>query len=213
MNYRSLPRIANSDLTEFKRFIFGEKHYKPVNAFAFGSTLHELILEPHKPIQPPDTVDLSLCTMLARVARNDRFLWWALRFSRKESMQLWNDPVTGLALKARLDIVHKKQLVVDIKSTSCKSYDDFLASCDRYDYDRQAAFYLDSVGARRFVFVAVQKVTPYNVWTIEHHTAGSFVESGRKKYRALLREWKRRNDRGESFIPASWSTQPHTLCC
>ena len=205
MNYRSIPRISNSDLTEFKDFIFGEVREKPVKAFAFGSALHELILEPQTILDLPDNVDLSLVQMLARVARNDRFLSWALRFSKKETVQLWSDPATGLALKSKLDIVHKARLVVDIKSTSCRSFADFMASCNRYDYDRQAAFYLDAIGGTRFAFVAVQKVKPYNVWTVEHHTAGSFIESGRKKYRKLLREWKNHELTGQPFTPSTWS--------
>jgi hypothetical protein len=205
MNYRSLPRISNSDLTEFKHHIFGEKQYKPVNAFAFGSALHELILEPNTIHQLPENVDLSLVQTLASVARKNHFLSWVLRFSKKETVRLWQDETTGLELKSKLDIIHKGRLVVDIKSTSCKSYSDFLKSCDRYDYDRQAAFYLDSMGATKFVFVAIQKVVPYNIWTVEHHTSGGFIEAGRKKYRALLREWKRRSERGESFMPSSWN--------
>ena len=218
MNYRQLPRISNSDLTEFKDYIFGEKQVKPVHAFAFGSALHELILErsaaqPQVILDLPTGVDLNLVQQLAQIARTDPFLSWALRFSRKETVQLWSDPATGLDLKSKLDIVHKQSLVVDIKSTSCKTYSNFLRSCDRYDYDRQAAFYLDSISAKRFVFVAVQKVKPFNVWIVEHHTAGSFIESGRKKYCRLLREWKRRADRGEEFVPSSWATQTALQPC
>ena len=204
-NYRSLPRISNSDLTEFKNFIFGDTQAKPLKAFAFGTALHELVLEPATIVEVPDSVDLTLIQRLARIARNDKFLKWALRFSKKETVRLWQDPVTGLELKSKLDIIHKNRIVVDIKSTSCKSLAEFLKTCEQYDYDRQAAFYLDSIGARKFVFVAVQKVSPYHVWTIEHHSAGQFVETGRKKYKALLREWKRRADTGQPFTPSTWS--------
>jgi hypothetical protein len=210
MEYRSLPRISNSDLSEFKNFIFGEVRENPVKAFAFGSALHELILEPHVIHDVPEGVDLSLVQMLARTARKDKFLAWALRFSKKETVQLWQDPATGLELKSKLDIVHKNKLVVDIKSTSCRDYASFLQTCEKYDYDRQAAFYLDSIGAEKFCFVAVQKVKPFNVWTVEHHTNGSFIASGRKKYRALLRAWKIRADNGKPFTPGSWQKEPLT---
>ncbi|GAA4461880.1 hypothetical protein GCM10023189_37890 [Nibrella saemangeumensis] len=211
MDYRSIPRISNSDLTEFKNVVFGYQAPKPVAAFAFGRALHELILEPHQLHDLPADVDFSLLQMLATTARKDRFLSWALRFSRKESVQIWEDPATGLPLKSKLDVVHKNRLIVDIKSTSCKSFADFQKSCERYDYDRQAAFYLDSIGAKKFVFVAVQKVMPHNVWVIEHHTQGQFAENGRKKYRALLREWKRRAELGSSFIPLAWTVEPEPV--
>ncbi|RYC70082.1 PD-(D/E)XK nuclease-like domain-containing protein [Spirosoma sordidisoli] len=210
MDYRSLHRIANSDLSEFRAHIFGEKQYKPAAAFAFGSALHTLILEPQAVVSVPADVDLSLCMMLARIARNYPFVAWALRFSQKERVQLWQDTATGLELKSRLDIVHKNSLVVDLKSTSCKSYADFLRSCETYDYDRQAAFYLDAIGGKKFVFVAIQKVAPYTIWTVEHHTDGPFIQAGRRKYKALLREWKRRTDAGTPFVPTSWNHQLQT---
>lgn len=210
MYYRSLPRISNSDLSELKADVFGEVREKPVKAFAFGSALHELILEPTTILELPD-VDLSLCMRLARQVRNDKFCRWALRFSKKETVQLWEDPETGLPLKSKLDIVHKGRLVVDIKSTSCRTFADFMVSCEKYDYDRQAAFYLDAIGGKKFAFVAVQKVKPFNVWIVEHHTNGVFIESGRKKYRRLLREWKHRELIGQPFTPSTWqiATQSH----
>lgn len=205
MDYRSLPRISNSDLTEFKHFIFGEVQYKPVNAFAFGSALHELILEPHTICNIPD-VDLALVQHLASAARNNRFLSWMLQFSKKEVVVLWTDEATGLELKSKIDINHKGTIVADVKSTSCKSLADFLRSAEKYDYDRQAAFYLDAVGGKKFVFIVVQKKIPYNIWVIEYHTDSEFIRSGRKKYKALLREWLRRDVRGESFTPSSWAS-------
>ncbi len=217
MDYRSLPRISNSDLTEFRNHLFGYKPYKPVKAMQFGSALHELILErsgqqTETVADIADTSDRRLLHSLANQVHRDKFCRWALRFSRKEAVQLWHDPATGLALKSKLDIVYKNRLIVDIKSTSQKTYSDFLRSLRTYDYDRQAAFYLDSVGASRFLFVGVQKVKPYNIWIVE--PSRGFIEAGRKKYRALLREWKRRELAGQPFTPSSWQSenQPE-LCC
>ena len=205
MNYRSLPRISNSDLSELLADVKGETREKPVKAFAFGSSLHELILEPHTIHDLPENVDLRLVQQLASVARADPFLSWALRFSKKETVCLWKDEATGLELKSKLDLIFKSRLVIDIKSTSCRTYADFLHTCEAYEYDRQAAFYLDAVGGKKFVFVAVQKVKPFNVWVVEHHADGSFIQSGRKKYRRLLREWKHRAETGQPFTPSTWS--------
>ncbi|MBO0950870.1 PD-(D/E)XK nuclease-like domain-containing protein [Fibrella forsythiae] len=205
MDYRSLPRISNSDLSELLADVKGEVKERPVKAFAFGSSLHELILEPHTIQDLPENVDLVLLQKLASVARADPFLSWALRFSKKETIRLWQDPITGLALKSKLDLIYKGRLIIDIKSTSCRTYADFLKSCETYEYDRQAAFYLDSIGGKKFVFIAIQKSKPFNVWMVEYHTNGSFIESGRKKYRRLLREWKHRELIGKPFIPSTWN--------
>lgn len=211
MEYRSIPRISNSDLTEFRNFLFGRSERKPVKAFAFGTALHEMILEPGGSGTNPQRGDLELVHKLATAAREDKFLNWILQFSLKEEVQLWQDPETGLVLKSKLDAVHKKRLVVDIKSTSCRTLEEFMASCLKYDYDRQAAFYLDSLGAegaakRRFAFVAIQKVKPFNVWKIEYSGDSDFINLGRRKYQALLSEWQRQEARGLYFVPSSWDT-------
>ena len=219
MNYRSIPRISNSDLTEFRNLIFGYPTLNTVKAFAFGTALHELVLESRQIPDLPPCVDVDLLYQLADQVRANRYCAWSLQFSKKESVRLWTDPATGLLLKSKLDIVYKNYLVIDLKSTGQKDYAGFLRSLEIYDYDRQAAFYLDSLnhttGPRpRFLFVGVQKVKPFNIWIVEPSVP--FIEGGRKKYRALLREWKRRADAGQPFIPSAWkqsalATEPELL--
>lgn len=205
-----MPRISNSDLSELRNDVFGYTPRPTVAAFAFGTALHELVLEPRKLPDLPDCIDLDLVYDLAHRVRNDQFCKWALQFSRKELVQLWADPATGLPLKSKLDLVHRDRLIVDLKSTGQKDYAGFLRSLTQYDYDRQAAFYLDSLATGdksrsrpRFTFVGVQKCKPYNIWVVQPST--SFLEGGRKKYRALLREWKRRELAGRPFTPSSWA--------
>lgn len=211
MDYRSMPRISNSDLTEFRNKLFGYLPKNTVKAFAFGSALHELILEPQRIPVLPDCVNVDLVYQLASQVRADKYCSWALQFSKKESVHLWSDPATGLPLKSKLDIVHKNRLVIDLKSTGQKDYAGFLRSLRTYDYDRQAAFYLDSIGAGRFVFIGVQKVKPFNIWIVEPSTG--FIETGRRKYQALLREWKRREEAGQPFTPSSWKTVSEPELC
>ena len=213
MDYRSLPRISNSDLTAFRNHLFGYPDRKPIKAFAFGSALHELVLEPNTILQLPDqSLDLALIQQLARQVQCNRFCKWALQFSRKEVVQLWQCPITGLPLKSKLDIVHKKRIIVDIKSTSQRTEAGFRLSCYQYDYDRQAAFYLDSIGAKRFILIGVQKTSPFNLFHFDATAEPGFIDSGRKKYRALLREWKRQASDGRPFVPTSWQVfQPETV--
>ena len=82
--------------------------------------------------------------------RQDAFCRRYLRLSERERIVLSTDPTTGIACKARLDMVYtspKRQnaLIIDIKTTSARTQAQFLDSCYTYDYDRQAAFYLDSL--------------------------------------------------------------------
>jgi hypothetical protein len=91
---------------------------------------------------------------------------------------------------------------VDLKTTSQTSYERFVKSCLDYDYDRQAAFYLDSVGAKRFIFIGIAKKSPHGLYFFEADR--DFIAGGRKKYQALLRKWR------EYDFPSSWQLQSAT---
>ena len=205
-NYRQIPAISNSDLTEFKNCIFGRKPFKPVKAFEFGSVLHETILEPKNEIQIPDSVDMDLINHLSKKVRDDGFCKWILQFASKERVNLFTDPSTDLRCKSKLDLVYKNSLIVDLKTTSQPNYGAFLKSCLDYDYDRQAAFYMDSVGGKRFIFVGIQKKAPYNLFYFDASKEPNFIETGRKKYRALLRKWKEEVGTSIDFVPSTWAT-------
>jgi hypothetical protein len=203
--YRQLPRIANSDLSEFRDHLFGLKSFKPEKAFAFGSMLHELILEPKKQTQIPDDMDADLLYILREKVIKDRFCSWLRQFARKESVCLFTNPTTSLPCKSKLDLVYKNRLVVDLKTTSQRNYTSFVKSCNTYDYDRQAAYYLDGVGGKRFVFVGIQKVHPFDLFIYE--PSREFIEEGRNKYQCLLEAWKE-----VGFTPSSWhKTQAQTF--
>ena len=190
--YRALSRISNSDLGDFEDLVFNRpKCDKPLAAFSFGTAVHELILEPKTIEKLPQEVDIAKVQTLAKTFWNTPKLKWLLRFSRKEEVVLWTCPVTGLPLKSKLDIILKGRTVYDIKTTSASSIEQFTRSVLMYGYDRQAAFYLDSIGAKRFFFIALSKTKKDTVFVMEADS--SFIESGRKKYRKLLSVWKQRN--------------------
>jgi hypothetical protein len=190
--YRALPRISNSDLGIFEDIIFNRPVKPlPLGAFNFGTAVHELILEPQIIDQIPKNVDIAKVQILAKTFWAEPWLKWLLRFSRKEEVILWTCPVTGLPLKSKLDIILRGRTVYDIKTTSASSIEQFAKHCQEYGYDRQAAFYMDSINAKRFFFIALSKTKKDMVFIMEADP--SFIESGRKKYRKLLSVWQQRN--------------------
>ncbi len=120
----------------------------------------------------------------------DKQCRWYLKYSRKEQVELFTDPDTKLGCKSKLDVLYRRTTILDFKTTSARSRSEFLQKCLEYDYDRQAAFYLDAVGGKRFIFVGIQKVKPHALFHFEATAADGFVGYGRKKYKALLRKWK-----------------------
>lgn len=188
--YRRMRRVSNSDLTRLRDWLFGRERVLNARAVALGRAVHERVLEPHKsselgPGVQPDHVD----ALSRRLQAHEPFQRYALA-AEKECVKLFTDPDTGLDCKARLDLVYEKSTVLDVKTTSCRTYGAFVQTCHEYDYDRQAAFYLDSAGAREFIFVGVQKVEPFQIYWFDTRTEPGFIDYGRRKYKRLLHTWK-----------------------
>ncbi len=227
LDYRSLPRISNSDLTRIKEEQLGYQlsttrwATEPVRRSpnrcgtrTFGKAFHQHLLEPETVGTVleqllPDLTDGRLtsgdltkpdggsASRLTEAVRQDAFCRRYLRMAERQPAQihshernltgssaaqaererivLFTDPTTQLACKSRLDLVYtsprrQNALIFDFKTTSARTQAQFLQSCYDYDYDRQAAFYLDSLRYAdghewattkrfRFVFIGVMKQT------------------------------------------------------
>lgn len=201
MDYRQLPRYANSDLGEYRNSLFSFSARKPSQAaLLFGTMFHSLILECNAPEEVSPATAKQLGAMRESILKN-RFARQVLLRAEVEQVRTWTDPQTGLPCKSKIDILNEQEgLIVDLKTTRTKTYGEFLKSCVEYDYDRQGAYYLDGVeGAERFVILGVQKQPPFGVFYFEATSARGCIELGRKKYRALLGGIAR-----SEFIPSSW---------
>ncbi|MBC7892036.1 MAG: PD-(D/E)XK nuclease-like domain-containing protein [Sphingobacteriaceae bacterium] len=195
-DYWAIQRVSNSRLTQFRNWLFGIREPDRKLAYSLGSALHERLLEPHKATPLPKSVSPEHVDALERRLREHPLFGWYSRFSEKETIRLFTDPDTGLACKAKLDLVYKNATVLDLKTTMARSQRDFVVRCREYDYDRQAAFYLDSLCRKpgctppKFLFVGIQKVEPYGLYLFDATAEPGFVEFGRKKYKTLLKKWK-----------------------
>jgi len=110
-----------------------------------------------------------------------------------ETPIFWKDKITGLSCKAKPDIVINKEIIVDIKTTFNASPADFCSTFFIHDYHRQAAWYMDAIGAKEFYFVCVEKEPPYNIaiFAVSENT----LENGRTEYQQILSELKERFDK------------------
>lgn len=100
---------------------------------------------------------------------------------------VWNDLLTGILCKARIDKIVNDNLLADLKTTRDASK--FEKSALDYGYDRQAAFYLDGWRAASgndalFGIAAVEKEAPFGCRVAPMDPA--FVAIGRSKYREAL---------------------------
>ena len=221
--YRSLPRLANSDLTElqFRQMGYQIRPIYPTTA-QFGTTFHQLILEPDRPIDwtihtPKQRADLLQMQASYQKFR-DRFLHTGpFHFDQTERILLFDLPVDTLAVacKAKLDAVGQfddQSWVVDLKTTSASSAKEFLASVDKYDYDRQAAFYVDALGLvsgqqlrNNVLFIGIQKQKPFTIYSVNMQQQPKLMQVGRRKYQSLLKKAVIELANPQGWRPSNWA--------
>ena len=193
--YRALRAVSNSELTRLRDRLYERKRPVSKTVLQLGSAFHQAVLEPNRERRWQQEIDWEIVEQLQANLQKNREFEDLLARSETEVSRLWTDETTGLTCKARLDVVSSDGIVADLKTTSCLHRADFINNCQRYDYDRQAAFYLDSFAPDerkdlRFVFFGVQKVFPYDIFTYEVGADDAFLAYGRNKYQSLLNIWK-----------------------
>ena len=102
----------------------------------------------------------------------------------------WDDEETGARRKCRIDFIHDSGIVVDLKSTSNASEEEFARSVAKFGYHRQQAFYVEGFesGFKKqptgFVFVATESTPPYA--TAVYALCEESEAKGREEIRELL---------------------------
>jgi hypothetical protein len=157
----------------------------------------------------PADLDRARLEQMAAAVRKTPFGKWVLQWGQKERPHLFRHAPTGLLCKCQTDLRLRHGLIVDIKTTRARSYREFVECCETYQYDRQAAFYLDGVAAKRFVLLGVQKAAPFQVFYFEPTASPigqAFIQQGRERYERLLTLFAR-----SSFRPSSWQPEAATM--
>ena len=106
-----------------------------------------------------------------------------------ESSIYWTDEKTGVACRARPDVVRCDGYVVDLKTCASASPRAFQRAAWDYRYHVQAAYYLDGllangVDAQKFAFICVETKAPYLVAVYIADT--DLIAHGRKAYKRDL---------------------------
>jgi len=161
----------------------------------------------------PDDWYHQLCGILKALDANKRAKAYLSGDGPAEVSIVWDDEVTGLRCKARLDKWDQtNRTIPDIKTTEDAS--DFAWSCRRYLYHMQGAFYSDGLRTltgidHDFCLIAVEKSAPYGCRSAP--LSEDAIDGGRLLYRRLLRQiataeetgiWPAYRDPEEWDVPA-----------
>jgi hypothetical protein len=197
VDYYRINRISNSELGRFlSEHILKKPRTLPQTAVDFGQVLHHVLLEPHTPPPAVGKINTRLLDRLHDRVYSSPFCRYLIANSQRELSVLWTDQDTGAGCKAKLDMLYHRsdsqKMIVDFKTTDARDYAQFLRSLLELNYDRQTAFYMDSLQlphAPEFLFIGIQKRKPYDLFYFHADQAEGFVQTGRKKYKALLRSY------------------------
>ena len=194
MSYYQLPRISNSDLTIAAHILQGIPYEKPETAFRLGGAFHELLLEPEKfRTESCEGLNIALLYRMHRTVVSNQYCKSLLDQSEKEKTILWKESTTGVLCKSKLNVVVEgithSPLITDFKTTSARSLKGFVNCCRQYNYDRQMAFYADSIGAKQVCLIGVSKKAK-RLFFVQKYASSAFIAEGRRKYQYLLQKIK-----------------------
>jgi len=221
VNNSTLWQITKKSAMHAKEYI--ENPPEPSKAFVFGRGLHSFLLEPDKFFEEyiiapkidrrtkagkeeyaqfeqeslgKDIIteaDYVVYQIIAKQIKGNE-AHKLIKNGKAEVCIVWEDPRTGLMCKARLDYVHPDwAIIVDVKSTTDASRDEFASSIYKYGYFQQCAFYSwgwnqltgDEVD---FNFLPCEKAAPYAV--AAYRMPENVFIAGAKCYKKSLKIYK-----------------------
>lgn len=138
-----------------------------------------------KGIEPITAQEYELASNVANAVRDHPIAKKLLANGFAEQSFWKEDKETGLTCKARCDFLNG-DTIVDLKTTGegNSNPDKFIKSIANFFYHLQAAHYLETIGAQRFVFIAVEKVYPYAI-SITELDEDALAEGKRLRQSAL----------------------------
>lgn len=130
---------------------------------------------------------------IAAEVRGNKHVMRLIEGAHTELSVQWKDQATGVLCKARLDCYNEDLgIVIDLKTTIDASPQGFSRKLYSYGYNRQAAWYLESLRAHNeraahFVFIAVEKEAPYSLGL--YRLSDEAIRLSKSENEALLRKY------------------------
>lgn len=201
--YYAMAETSNSDLSILAKYWEPfQLSYDIAEAYKFGTLVDCMLTAAHlvdyfrftcagEQYTPQD---FELAEKMKRAFLRDEFCRMILENSDLQRITV--DPLflitylgfsftIPLRMKADFDAQDKLGIMADLKSTKAKTEKEFLKMIEAFNYDRQAAVYMDLRKVDRFMLIGVSKFPPYQVFKVAIKRGGDLYLSGRDKYETL----------------------------
>ena len=156
--YFKLPRLSNSGLTEIKDMLIGRNIPPSQQAFRFGSLLDAMLTQRHN--IEVSGASSEMMQMVLAMSKAWRKYELSATYDLMPSQVVHVEDVFGVEGKCMFD----KQLGkvgLDFKTTAAIDLYGFEKTIQTFDYDRQAAWYMEVGGVDFFTFIAFSKKYPH----------------------------------------------------
>ena len=171
-----------------------------------GKEIWEKFISEHDKNQILTQTDSDTIECMSQSLNKNKSIINLFQNGQPESIVCFEDEVTGMKCKCMIDYIimsDVNKIIIDLKTTNDAS-NNFINSIFKFKYHKQAAFYMDAVGAEKYYIVAIEKSAP---WAINVFELGqeSYFE-GQALYRNelnLYADCKNKNfwpDYGHEFL-------------
>lgn len=160
---RLQKNTSHSSLEVIKKALLGQKQFSGGEQYlAFGNACHERFLVNSFKRKVSKEEDKDLKGMVAALVK-DAIVNSLMKNSIRE--QKFYIHVNGVEMAMVLDIKQPHlSRGADLKTTNCKSLNEFIKKALEYGYVRQGVTYKKGAKLKSFYFIGVQKTPPYNVY-------------------------------------------------
>lgn len=190
--YFKIEYFSNSSLSAFKALLNGAEPFKAKEeTLEFGKLFHLAAFEPEKYkakgfTEHTPKIDQMVKSLHANLSFQVLVRNPEVKFEHEKYFRC---KYTGVMCKLKTDAITPGN-IGDAKSTTCKEYEGFIQTIIQYDYNRQAAFYMDGTGRDQFTFWGVQKSYPYKTFTKMYRKNDPEIQAGREEYIYLIEKAK-----------------------
>lgn len=200
MGYFDHPYVNNSALSKLDKELRGDETPEPFEAYRFGSLFDCVVTEPEKLDRYRNTIagtnytftaaELEVAERMYTSVKKDPFCAQLLKSASKQ-VEVYVDDVAmewqsikfSLPMKCKYDF-HTPTLFADLKSTKATSKQQFVASCELFNYWRQMALYGRLGSLTRAMIIGVSQVN-YQVFLVPLAHTDANWRKGTEQYTEL----------------------------